>query len=124
MSQYFQAGDRILWNPSTDVSQVFLNAAESFARLVDRPSELGPMLADECEIGLQTFAWFTGSLISEYTHSNHLILRSLMKGFLATVIALVQRGGGQLSAAQSRSEDRDVAALQELSRRLEKAMPR
>ena len=124
MSQYFQAGGRILWNPSTAVSRVFLNAAESFAGLVGRPSGLGPMLADECEIDLQTFAGFTDSLISEYTHSNHVILRSLMEGYLATAIALVQRGGGQLPAAQSRSEDPDIAALQELSHRLEKAMPR
>lgn len=124
MSQYFQAGGRILWNPSTAVSRVFLNAAESFAGLVDRPSGLRPVLADECEIDLQAFVAFTDSLISKYTHSNHAILRSLMEGFLATAIALVQRGGGELPAAQSRREDPDVAALLELSHRLEKAMPR
>jgi hypothetical protein len=124
MSQYFQADGRILWNPSTAVSQVFLHAAESFARLVDRPSGLGPMLADECEIDLRTFAGFTDSLIREYVHSNHVILRSLMQGFLATAMALVERGGGQLPAAQSHSEDLDIRTLQELSHRIKKAMPR
>jgi len=124
MSQYFQADGRILWNPSTAVSQVFLHAAESFAGLAGHPSGLGPMLAEECEIDLPAFAAFTDSLISQYAHSNHVILRSLMQGFLATAMALVERGGGQLPAAQSRSEDPDIAALQELSHRIEKAMPR
>jgi hypothetical protein len=124
MSQYFQADCSILWNPSTAVSRVFLHVAESFTGLVGRPSGLGPVLADECEIDLRKFAGFTDSLVSQYAHSDHVILRSLMQGFLATAMAMAERGGGQLPAAQSHTEDPDIKTLQELSRRTEKAMPR
>ena len=124
MSQYFQAGGRILWNPATAVSQIFLDAVESFTGVSGHPSRVGPMLADECEIDLRTFAAFTDSLISQYARSNHLVLQSLTQGFLATAMALVERGGSELPAAHSRSEDPDIAALWELSRRIEKAMPR
>ena len=123
MSQYFQTGDRILWNPATTVAQVFLHAAESFARLADRPSGLGPMIADECEIDMPTFAEFTDSLISQYGRSDHVILRALTEGFIATAMAMVERAGGQLPAAQSRSKNPALTALQDLSRRIEKAMP-
>ncbi|MGC4959366.1 DUF6086 family protein [Actinomadura citrea] len=116
MSQYFQIGERVLWNPATGVAQVFLRAAESLATLTGLPPGLGPMQADECEIDLEVFSTFVDTLIDRYARSNHVILRSLMEGFTATAIVLVDRGGGQLPALES-SNDPSITALVELSRR-------
>ncbi|MEV5575979.1 DUF6086 family protein [Spirillospora sp. NPDC052269] len=121
MSQYFQIDERVLWNPATGVAQVFLRAAESFSTLTRLPSGLGPMQADECEIDLEVFSAFVDALVRRYMRSNHVVLRSLMEGFLATAIVLVDRGGGQLPALKS-SDDPDVAALTELSQRHNGAM--
>ncbi|KAB2349712.1 hypothetical protein F8566_13255 [Actinomadura rudentiformis] len=104
------------------VSHLFVRAAESFALHVDLPSGLGPMQADECEINMETFTLFIDALIREYARSNHVILRSLMEGFLATGMALVERGGGEPPTVRSSSEDPSIKALQELSRRHESAM--
>ncbi|MEU9844057.1 DUF6086 family protein [Actinomadura sp. NPDC048032] len=121
MSQFFQIGERVLWNPATGVAQVFLRAAESFAALTDLPTGLGPMDADECEIDIDVFSAFVDTLIDRYTRSNHVILRSLMQGFTATAIVLVTRGGGHLPALQS-SDNPDIASLKELSRHHDRAM--
>ncbi|MGW3769590.1 DUF6086 family protein [Actinomadura verrucosospora] len=121
MSQFFQIGERVLWNPATGVAQVFLRAAESFATLTDLPTGLGPMEADECEIDIDVFSAFVDTLIDRYTRSNHVILRSLMQGFTATAIVLVTRGGGHLPALQS-SDNPDIASLKELSQHHDRAM--
>ncbi|NDU77849.1 hypothetical protein GWI34_35350 [Actinomadura sp. DSM 109109] len=118
MSQYFQIGERVLWNPATGVAQVFLRAAESFAALTGLPSGLGPMEEDECEIDIEVFSAFVDALVRRYARSNHVILRSLMEGFTATAIVLVERGGGRLPA----SHDPGAAALVELSRQHDRAM--
>ncbi|MCP2342064.1 DUF6086 family protein [Actinomadura rupiterrae] len=115
MSQYFQTGGRVLWNPATGVARVFLRAAESFATLIGLSSGLGPMQEDECEIGIEAFSAFTDALICCYARSNHVILRSLMEGFTATAIVLVDRSGRRLPALQS-TEDPSIAMLIELSR--------
>lgn len=122
MSQYFQVGERVLWNPATGVAQVFLRSAEAFAELTGLPSGLGPMVEDECEVDIEAFSSFVDALISRYARSNHLILRSLMEGFAATAIALAERGGGRLPALES-SDDPGVTGLAELGRRLGRAMP-
>jgi hypothetical protein len=124
VSQYFQVGDRVLWNPATGVAQVFLRSAESLAVLVDLPSGLGPMNADECEIDMAVFEAFVDALIRRYVQSNHVVLRSLMQGFIATAVVLVERGNGDLPALEASSADPDLRFLTELSRRHEAAMVR
>ncbi|TMR89706.1 DUF6086 family protein [Nonomuraea basaltis] len=124
MSQYFQIEDNVLWNPATGVSRVFVRTAESLSLLVDLPSGLGPMCADECEIDIEAFALFIDTLASRYARSNHVILRSLMEGFIATGMALVERGGGELPGVKVARDDPSISALQELSRRHSRAMPR
>jgi hypothetical protein len=121
MSQYFQVGQRVLWNPATGVAQVFLRAAESFAALTGLPSGLGPMQADECEIDMEVFSTFVDALIRRYARSNHVILRSLMEGFTATAIVLANRGGGRLPALET-PNDPAITALTELSRHHDRAM--
>ncbi|XRQ07191.1 DUF6086 family protein [Actinomadura welshii] len=120
MSQFFQNGDDVLWNPATRVAQVFMDMAAAHARLLGTPSGLGPMEADECEVDVAAFAAFTDALVRYYAGSNHPVLRSLMEGFVATALAVVRRGGGDVPAADGAA----VRHLVELSHRHEAAMPR
>ncbi|MEQ4714753.1 DUF6086 family protein [Nonomuraea sp. B19D2] len=96
MSQYFQVGDQVLWNPSNGVAGLFMRSAEALAPETGLPTGLGPMESDECEVDLATFAAFVSALIRRYERSNHPILRSLMEGFIATALVLVERGGAEL----------------------------
>jgi hypothetical protein len=47
------------------------------------------------------FEVFVNALVGRYRQSTHLILRSLMEGFVATAVVLVERGGGSLPALDS-----------------------
>ncbi|MEU7835871.1 DUF6086 family protein [Nonomuraea sp. NPDC049129] len=96
MSQYFQVGDQVLWNPSNGVAGLFMRLAEAFALETGLPTGLGPMESDECEVDLATFAAFVGALIERFERSNHAILHSIMEGFIATALVLVERGGAIL----------------------------
>ncbi|MGP3966030.1 DUF6086 family protein [Nonomuraea sp. 3N208] len=96
MSQYFQVGDQVLWNPSNGVAGLFIRSAEALAPETGLPTGLGPMESDECEVDLATFAAFVSTLIGRYERSNHPILHSLMEGFIATALVLVERGGAEL----------------------------
>ncbi|MGW0194113.1 DUF6086 family protein [Nonomuraea sp. NPDC003201] len=96
MSQYFQVGDQVLWNPSNGVAGLFMRSAEALAPETGLPTGLGPMVSDECEVDLAAFAAFVSALIERYERSNHPILHSLMEGFIATALVLVERGGAKL----------------------------
>ncbi|MGX1508298.1 UNVERIFIED_CONTAM: hypothetical protein RKD43_006923 [Streptomyces graminofaciens] len=96
MSQYFQTGDQVLWNPSTGVARVFLRTAEALSLEAAIPSGIGPMLDDESQIDIPNFEVFVNALVLRYQQSRHPILRSLLEGFIATALVLVERGGGDL----------------------------
>lgn len=109
MSQYFQIGDHVLWNPSTGVARLFIRSAEALAPETGLPTGLGPMESDECEIDLVVFTAFVSALVERYERSNHRILHSLMEGFIATALVLVERGGAELSVSAANDGDwRDV----------------
>ncbi|MCW2914968.1 MAG: hypothetical protein JWN52_3036 [Actinomycetia bacterium] len=101
---------------------MFLRSAESLAVLVELPSGLGPMDADECEIDMVVFEAFVDALVRRYVRSNHVVLRSLMQGFIATAVVLVERGEGRVPALEASSADSGLGQLAELSRRHEAAM--
>ncbi|MER6945083.1 DUF6086 family protein [Nonomuraea sp. NPDC000554] len=122
MSQYFQVGERVLWNPATGVARVFVSSAEAFADLVALPTGVGSVIADEYEIDLAVFGTLVDTLVHRYANSNHMILRSLMEGFLATALVLVHRGNGLLPALEALKDHPDVRHLTELSKRHAAAM--
>ena len=103
VSQYFQVGDQTLWNPSNGPGTLFVSVAKALEPVAELPSGIGvgrwgPGDPDCHGIDLDAFTRFTDALVRRYRSSNHLILQSLMEGFIATAIVLVERGGGTVRA--------------------------
>ncbi|MEV0659968.1 DUF6086 family protein [Actinomadura luteofluorescens] len=126
MSQYFQNGDDVLWNPATRVAGLFLDMAEAHARMLGIPSGLGPMEEDECQVDVQAFASFTDALVRYHANSSHRILKSLMEGFVATAlaIAIADNVAGPVAAVRERADDPAVRRLVDLAHQNAAAMPR
>lgn len=74
-----------------------MRSADALAPVVGLPAgiRLGyPGDPDEWVIDMPIFEAFVDALVDRYQRSTHLILRSLMEGFIATALVLVERGGG------------------------------
>jgi hypothetical protein len=71
---------------------------------------MGPGDPDCHGIDLDTFTRFTDALVRRYRETGHSIFRSLMEGFVATAIVLVERGGGTVAALAEEpgTDHRDV----------------
>ncbi|WP_433475461.1 DUF6086 family protein [Spirillospora sp. CA-142024] len=124
MSQYFQNGDDVLWNPATRVAGLFMDMAAAHARLLGTPSGLGPMEFDECQVDVPVFAAFTDAVIRDYARSHHMIKRSMTAGFAATALAVARFGGGTVPAVEEFADDPAVRRLVETAREHAAAMPR
>jgi hypothetical protein len=112
MSQYFRAGDLTLWHPSNGVAGLFVRASESVASLTEVPIGIGPMHADEYEVDPEEFAAFVDELVQLYLAASHPSLRSLLEGFLATALVLVERTGRDLpSLRMPAAPDRKDASV-------------
>jgi hypothetical protein len=98
VSQYFQVGDQVLWNPSNGVAELFVRTAEALVPTAGVPTGIGPMEADEYQIDLVAFGAFVDALVRRYVASRHPILNSLLEGFVATALVLVQRAGRSVTA--------------------------
>lgn len=99
MSQDFEINERTLWNPSNGPGLLFVRMAAALEPVAELPSGIGPGRWADChEIDLPALTAFTDALVRIYRSSNHVIFRSLMEGFIATAIVLVQRGGGTVTA--------------------------
>lgn len=111
MSQYFQVNDLVLWNPSNRVAELFVRTSEAVAPLVDVPTGIGPMRADDYEIDLDVFVAFVDALVAQYLSSSHAILRSLLEGFVATALVMVDRAGRTVPSLQATAtlDPRDVS---------------
>jgi hypothetical protein len=96
VSQYFQVGQKVLWNPSNGVGLLYVRYAEALEPVAGLPSGIEAANADEWEIRLPVFERFVETLVDRHQRSTHLILRSLMEGFIATSLVLVERGGGSV----------------------------
>ncbi|MFD9890174.1 DUF6086 family protein [Amycolatopsis sp. NPDC059027] len=115
MSQYFDVGEQTLWNPSNGPGKLFVSMTKALEPLVGLPSGIGagrcgPGDPDCHGIDLVAFTRFTDALTRLYRESNHLILRSLLEGVVATAIVLVERGVGTVRALseQPGTSTRDV----------------
>jgi hypothetical protein len=136
VSQNFQTGDLVLWNPSHRVAELFVRSGQAIASLIDRPTGIGEKRADEYEIDLDLFVGFVDALVEQYLSSSHPILRSLTEGFLAVALVMVERAGRTVSwrggfdrrdvlvGSDGVGAGGDRARLRELADRAARGMPR
>jgi hypothetical protein len=108
MSQYYRAGDIVLWNPSSGVSRVFLGQVRLFEDELSLASGVGPMEADECAVDIEHFSTFAEALLTYCGASNHQVLHALTDGFVITVLALAERAGAEVRASRFDCRQHDV----------------
>lgn len=110
MSQYFKVDDAVLWNPASRVAELFVRTGESLVPLVGLPTGIAPGAADEYEVDLDAFTVFVDAVVRRYLSSSHLILRSLVEGFAATALVMVERAGRHIALDEaSECDRRDVS---------------
>ncbi|MFG2891040.1 DUF6086 family protein [Streptomyces sp. NPDC048248] len=131
MSQYYDVGDRTLWNPSGGVSRLFMSQVSVCQAELGLPSGIGPMRADECQIDPVRFAAFVDALLAWHRRASHPVMAALSEGFVTTVVVLAERAGIEVkwqSAGPARAGGRDLseeawaAAVQQKSRELGRFM--
>ncbi|MFD4118459.1 DUF6086 family protein [Streptomyces niveus] len=140
MSQYYDVGDRTLWNPSNGASRLFMSQVSVYQAELGLPSGIGPMQADECQIDPLVFKDFVDALLAWHQRTNHEVMAALSEGFVAAVLVLAERAGIEVNwlsagctedgglkdvqapAASDSSEGAWAAALQRKSRELSRFM--
>lgn len=140
MSQYYDMGDRTLWNPSNGASRLFMSQVSVYQAELGLPSGIGPMQADECQIDPLVFEVFVDALLAWHRKTTHAVMTALSEGFVATVLVLAERAGigvtwqpagfaevgglkdVQVPTAPDSSEGAGAAALQRKSRELGRFM--
>ncbi|MFD7876800.1 DUF6086 family protein [Streptomyces sp. NPDC059766] len=90
MSQYYDLGDRTLWNPSNGASRLFMSQVAVYQAEVGLPSGIGPMESDECQIDPIAFAAFVDALLAWHSRTRHAVMATVSEGFVATVLALAE----------------------------------
>ncbi|WP_243709789.1 DUF6086 family protein [Micromonospora sp. 15K316] len=140
MSQYFQVGELVLWNPSNTVAQLFARMSEAMVPVAACPSGVGPDTGrDEYEVDPDIFAAFVDALTTRYLSTNHPTLTAMLEGYLPAALVMVQRSGrdvpalGRPIARDNRDvslnrdafdPDGDRQRLLDLAERHARAMPR
>jgi hypothetical protein len=112
VSQYFQVGDLVMWNPSNTVAQLFARMTEAMVLVAERPSGVGPDIGlDRYEIDPRIFAAFVDALTARYLSTNHPILKAMLEGYLPAALVIVQRIGRDVPALgqQAARGNRDIS---------------
>ncbi|MFJ9211699.1 DUF6086 family protein [Streptomyces sp. NPDC102264] len=140
MSQHYELGDQTLWNPSNGASRLFMRQVDVHEDELGRPSGIGPMEADACQIDPAVFEAFVDALLARHRRTSHAVMTALSEGFVATVLVLAERAGievrwqaaddgedggredVQVPAAPRPTEEAWVAALRRKSRELGRFM--
>ncbi|NUR96961.1 MAG: hypothetical protein HOV67_17100 [Kribbellaceae bacterium] len=118
---------------------MFVGVAQAVAEVTARPVGFRDTGADEYEVDLAAFEAFVEEAVRTYLGSSHPIMRTLLEGFLATALVLVDRAGGTIAALsevpvldardvsvgpQGIGPLGDAARLRELAAANARAMPR
>ncbi|WP_369232625.1 DUF6086 family protein [Streptomyces sp. R21] len=96
MSQYYDLGDRTLWNPSNGASRLFLHQVAVYEAELGLPSGVGPMENDESAVEAATFRTFANALLTWHRATTHGVMAALSEGFVATVLVLAERADIEL----------------------------
>jgi hypothetical protein len=120
VSQYYDMGNKTLWNPSNGASRLFLGQLAAFEAELRLPSGIGPMENDECEIDPARFDLFVNSLLAHHRRTQHAVMRALTEGFVTTVLALAGRAG--VDVQWDENEDAWADQLREKAQQLARSM--
>lgn len=91
MSQFFMAGDRILWNPSNRVAQIFVGQLRAIERVDGVDAGFSETTYDEYHIDVAALAALTRALSDTRSSSNNTVLRLELAGVLTICAALLLR---------------------------------
>ncbi|MFE0186907.1 DUF6086 family protein [Streptomyces sp. NPDC058989] len=114
MSQYFDLGERTLWNPSNGAARLFLGQVSAFETELGLASGIGPMRNDESQIDPAALKMFVDALLERHLRTDHAIVIALSESFLATMLVLAERADVRLgrptgdAAAFGRNKDIQV----------------
>lgn len=123
MSVFFDVDERTVWNPANAVAEVYLRTAAALRDLAGVPTGLGKVRADECAVDPHQLREFTAVLLARRVRTpNHVVLHSLLDGFLATSLVLVERSG--LPVEPLNAPGVDAAFWRALMDRQASGMPR
>jgi len=117
LSQYFDIGDKTVWNPSNGASRLFRRQVSLFEAELELSSGIGSMENDECQINPALFETFVNALLARHRGTSHAVLLALSEGFTATVLVLAERAGIRVDWAQSGAapdgavEDAQISAV-------------
>lgn len=110
MSQYYDLGDRTLWNPSNGASRLFLREVAVFEAELGLPSGLGPMENDACDVDPAALGVFADALVDRHRRTRHAVIQALSEGFVATVMVLAERAGVGVRWESAESAESDPVA--------------
>ncbi|RDI63524.1 DUF6086 family protein [Nocardia pseudobrasiliensis] len=97
MSQYFNAGDKMVWNsPGVLDGPLFATMAELLADQLGVPSGLSGMINDECDIDVAAFETFVNTILDRDYRTGSWFWHNLMPGYILTAWMLLERSGGTI----------------------------
>lgn len=106
-------GETDLWSPGASVARLFKGYADSVAAFLGAPSGISDLIGDRCEIDLTVFEEFCAKALARYEELDHTVPRSLLVGFLATALALLDRAGGRMPSSATPEQQAAWAALRD-----------
>ncbi|TYK44600.1 DUF6086 family protein [Actinomadura decatromicini] len=111
----FDIDDQTVWSPSRRAGLLYVDMAEVAARSLGLPTGLNANAVDMYQIDLPTFRKFTSTLLSDYYSTNHAIIHEMIRGVLLASLAMLQRGGVELSP-EDEAQERLWSALPDFAR--------
>lgn len=118
MSCFFQIGEKVVWNPSNFVAQLFIEEARVLARSLGLESGIGDIVDDECEVSTAEFLAFTIALIKRHWNTNNPILKDLLSAVTGVNCVLLDRAGQVLATVESECRDFWRDRIKEISPRM------
>ncbi|MFE2599810.1 DUF6086 family protein [Streptomyces sp. NPDC059396] len=122
MSQYYEMGDRTLWNPSSGVSRLFLRQVALYEAELGVPSGFGPMEADVSRIDPAGFTAFVDALLVRHSKTRNAVMKTLSEGFVVTVLVLAQKAGIEMAALSGAGGESWAVGLLERAREMRRHM--
>ncbi|MDN3241313.1 DUF6086 family protein [Glycomyces tritici] len=92
MSYIFDVGDETVWSPSLSVGRLYVETTEAMGLSIGVSTGLIAEASDMYELHPQQFPAFVYELGFGST-SKHEVYRSLVRGFVAVSLVMMERGG-------------------------------